>query len=163
MTRFPAILAVAALAGPALAATPRVGEPAPDFTIRMMNGKQVTLAELKGQVVLINIWATWCGPCRKELPTLDAYYALAAEHGMKAYAVTTEDSIPIYRLKPFAEKLRLPLVKGIKGPYGPIGGAVSSNYIIDRAGIVRYAKAGALDLDTLNATLIPLLNERAAN
>ena len=55
-------------------------------------------------------------------------------------------------------KLAIPAVRRVKGPYAVMGG-VPTNYVIDRAGVVRYAKAGALDLDTLNTVLIPLLNE----
>lgn len=64
-------------------------------------------------------------------------------------------------LKPLQEKLALPLIKRFRGPYGPIGDAVPSNFIIDRAGVLRYAKAAALELDDMNDILVPLLREPA--
>lgn len=139
--------------------TPTVGEMAPDFEITLMDGSKVTLAELRGQVVVLNFWATWCVPCRKELPTLDSYYAIQRNHGLKVFAITTEDSVPPTMLKALFKAMAIPAARRIKGPYGPLTG-VPTNFVIDRAGKVRYAKAGAFDLDDLNAVLVPLLNEK---
>lgn len=139
---------------------PKVGDMAPDFALSLVDGSNVTLADLHGQVVLLNFWATWCGPCKTELPLLDSYYALTKAHGLRVFAITTEDSVPLYRLKKLFAAMAIPSVKKIKGPYGPMNG-VPTNYVIDRSGRIRYAQAGAFDLDELNALLIPLLNEKA--
>jgi len=161
-----AIAAVVMLSMPAGTAeakadhTPTVGEIAPDFEITLMDGSKVTLAQLRGQVVVLNFWATWCIPCRKELPTLDSYYALQRNRGLKVFAITTEDSAPPYMLKALFKAMAIPAARKIKGPYGPLTG-VPTNFVIDRAGKVRYAKAGAFDLDDLNAVLVPLLAEKA--
>lgn len=159
-------LAGAMLAAPSIIADartmPAVGQPAPEFELTLMNGSKVSLAELKGQVVVLNFWATWCVPCRTELPTLDKYYALQRKNGLRVFAITTEGSLPAYRLKNLFNTMTIPAAKHIKGPYGPLTG-VPTNFIIDRAGKVRYAKAGAFDLDDLNALLVPLLNEPAPN
>ncbi|WEK43341.1 MAG: TlpA disulfide reductase family protein [Candidatus Sphingomonas colombiensis] len=140
---------------------PHVGEVAPDFELTLFEGQKgekIKLSELRGKVVVLNFWATWCVPCRTELPTLDAYYQVTQKYGLRVFAVTTEDSLPLYKLKPVFAKLSIPAVRRIKGPYGVMTG-VPTNYVIDRSGVVRYAKAGALDLDTLNEIIIPLLNE----
>jgi len=73
-------------------------------------------------------------------------------------AVASEDSVPEKKLRPLAARLTIPFVKRIKGPYRDLGG-VPTNYIIDRSGKLVYAKAGALDLDTLNEIIVPLLKE----
>jgi len=135
-----------------------IDAPAPDFELTLIGGEKVALADLKGQVVLLNFWATWCVPCRTELPTLDAYYSLQKKNGLRVFAVTTQDSAPLGQLKKLFAVLRMPSAKRIKGPYGPLTG-VPTNFIIDRSGTVRYAKAGALDLDALNRLLVPLLRE----
>ena len=137
---------------------PKVGETAPDFDLTLIDGTHVRLADLRGQVVVLNFWATWCGPCRAELPLLDQYYRIQGKHGLKVLAVVTEDSLPLYQLKPLFAAMAIPSARRIKGPYATLG-AVPTNYIIDRAGRVRYAQAAAFDIDDLNRLLVPLLKE----
>ncbi|MBA4047433.1 MAG: thiol:disulfide interchange protein [Sphingomonas sp.] len=144
----------------ALAKEPKVGEIAPDFELTLVDGTKVKLAELRGQVVIINFWATWCVPCRTELPTLDAFYALRKDAGLRVFAITTEDSLPLFQLKKLFAAMKIPAVKKLRGPYDDLK-AVPTNYVIDRAGRVRYAKAGAFDLADLNELIIPLLREAA--
>jgi peroxiredoxin len=139
-----------------------VGQPAPDFELTTFDGRKLTMADFKQQVLIINFWATWCGPCKRELPLLDAYYRSAKAYGLRVIAVTTEDSVPVNQLKPLAAALEVPLAKRFKGgPYGRVK-AVPTNYVIDRNGILRYAQAGALTLDGMNQVLLPLLNEHSA-
>ncbi len=152
--------AAASLASGAQAAGPVVGQLAPDFTVQTLDGRTVTLESLRGNVVVVNFWATWCGPCKRELPILDRFYELRRDVGLRVLAVTTEDSLPLARLKPLAERMTIPMVRRFKGRYGVLGG-VPTNYVIDRAGVLRYAKAAAFDLDDLNALLVPLLQEPA--
>jgi cytochrome c biogenesis protein CcmG, thiol:disulfide interchange protein DsbE len=76
------------------------------------------------------------------------------------FAITTEDSVPLSYLKPLAARLAIPLVKSIQGDYRALDG-VPTNYVIDRAGVLRYAKASAFELDDLNAILVPLLQAPA--
>jgi cytochrome c biogenesis protein CcmG/thiol:disulfide interchange protein DsbE len=149
---------VLSAAAPALAKPPVVGKPAPEFSATLLDGRRVTLADFKGQVLIVNFWATWCAPCKKELPLLDTYFKVQRRHGLSVIAVTTEDSLPLSQLKPLAAALTIPMVRSFRGPYGTPDG-YPTNYVIDRAGVVRYAAAGAFDLDTLNTLLVPLLRE----
>lgn len=144
--------------GTAQAKRPKVGEAAPDFSLTLVDGEKIDLAALRGQVIVINFWATWCGPCREELPLLDAYYRAQKRFGLRVFAVTTEDSAPLRRLHALFDALDIDSVKHLKGPYHALTG-VPTNYVIDRRGIVRYARAGAFTLDSLNAILVPLLKE----
>ncbi|MCU6452523.1 TlpA family protein disulfide reductase [Sphingomonas sp. A2-49] len=152
-----ALLTVTAASTPPTASI--VGKPAPDFEITLIDGSKVRLADLRGQVIVLNFWATWCVPCRAELPLLDGYYRATQRHGLRVFAVATEDSLPAFRMKPLFAALSITPARRIRGRYPLIGNAVPTNYIIDRAGTVRFAKAAALDLDDLNANIIPLLRE----
>jgi len=140
------------------AAPPKVGDVAPDFQLTMIDGTKITLEELRGQVVVLNFWATWCGPCKRELPLLDKYYEIQRSHGLRVFTIATEDSLPLYQLKKLFAVMKIPSAKRIKGNY-PVLQGVPTNYVIDRSGHVRYAKAAAFDLDDLNRELVPLLNE----
>lgn len=165
MTILRGIMACAVLmatsAAPATAAVVKVGERAPDFELTLMDGTKVRSTDLRGRVVILNFWATWCGPCKAELPLLDNYYRLRKDNGLRVFAVATEDSIPAYRLKPLFTAMAIPSARRVKGPFAVMG-ALPTNYIIDRAGIVRYAKPGAFDLDDLNGLLVPMLREPAS-
>ncbi|WP_010163494.1 TlpA family protein disulfide reductase [Sphingomonas sp. PAMC 26617] len=153
-----AALACAAL-GLIGAKAPKVGDDAPPFVLTLVDGSKVSSDQLRGQVIVLNFWATWCGPCKAELPLLDAYYDLQKSHGLKVYAIATEDSVPISQMKKLFAQLHISPARAVKGPYQTLG-AVPTNYIIDRAGRVRYAKASAFGLDELNSELVPLLKER---
>jgi cytochrome c biogenesis protein CcmG, thiol:disulfide interchange protein DsbE len=154
-----AVLAIAVSAvSHAHAKNPQVGDIAPPFSMTTLEGEEISLESMKGKVVLLNFWATWCAPCREELPMMDGYYRIRKDAGLRVVAVTTENSVPTYKLKPLAAVLAIPMARKFKGKY-KIMGAVPTSYIIDRQGIVRYAKAGAFTLDAMNRILIPLLEE----
>ena len=148
------------LVGSAAQASPVVGKPAPDFRVTTFDGQHLTLKDFKGQVLVLNFWATWCGPCKRELPLLDTYYKVQKKVGLRVLAVTTEDSLPVSDLRPLSKALVIPMVREMRGGYAPLEG-VPTNYVIDREGVVRYAKAAAFDLDDLNDILVPLLREPA--
>ena len=138
----------------------KIGEPSPPFELTLIDGTKVRSADLHGQVVVLNFWATWCGPCKAELPLLDTYYRIRKDNGLRVFAVATEDSLPASKLKPLFAAMAIPSARRIKGQFAVMG-ALPTNYIIDRAGVVRYAKAGAFDLNELNILLVPLLREPA--
>lgn len=150
-------LALWLLAGSASAA-PRVGQPAPDFTVTTFGGQTVKLADLKGDVIVLNFWATWCGPCLKELPLLEALFKSYNKYDFQVLAVATEDSVPQSKLRPLATQLTIPLVKHLSGPYRQLEG-VPTNYVIDRSGKLVYAKAGAFNVEAFNTLIVPLLKE----
>jgi len=85
-----AVRAIAALVVslPVLAASS--SSPAPDFTLAARGGKSVSLAQYKGQVVMINFWATWCGPCREEMPLLESIYKKYNKVGFTLLGVNVE-------------------------------------------------------------------------
>jgi thiol-disulfide isomerase/thioredoxin len=137
-----------------------VGKPAPKFTLTTFAKEKVTLDTIRGNVVVINHWATWCVPCRAEMPMLDAFQRKYRDDGLRIYAVTTEDSVPPYQLKKLSGLLSFPLSNKLRSStLVPIGGAVPTSYVIDRKGVVRYAKAGAFDAQSFAELILPLLAE----
>jgi peroxiredoxin len=154
-----ALLLIGASAAPAVAA-PKVGDLAPDTQLTLVDGSHVRLSDLRGQVVVLNFWATWCVPCRQELPMLDAYYRRRHDAGLRVFAITTEGSLPLYQLRRLFAAMAIPSVRSVHGPFRMMEG-LPTNFVIDRAGRVRYAASGAFDVQSLNAVVIPLLNEPA--
>ena len=87
-TRFAAILVALVLVLPALAGSS--GSPAPQFTLASRGGKAVSLAQYHGQVVMLNFWASWCGPCRQEMPLLESIYKKYNKLGFTLLGVNVE-------------------------------------------------------------------------
>ena len=154
------ILALAlVLLAPSAALAGLVGKPAPKFTLVDYEGHEVTQADLKGKVVILNYWATWCAPCRNEMPAMDTYLRRHKDAPLAIYAITVDNNVPYYRLKFLDDSLAFSLMQRLKGRgYGVLDG-VPTSYVIDKAGIVRHAKAGAFDMQRLEALVTPLLNE----
>ena len=138
---------------------PKIGMAAPEFTLTTFAKRKVRLSELRGKVVVVNYWATWCAPCKAEMPMMHDYFRANQGRGLEMFGVTTEDSVPPFYLKKLSAALSYPLSAKINGGYGAIGNAVPSTYVIDRKGVVRVAKAGVFTAATFKATLDPLLAE----
>ena len=79
------------LAATSLASSSLVGQPAPDFVLKNASGDNLRLSEFRGDVVMINFWATWCGPCRQEMPLLDELYSTYQRVGFNLLGVNIDD------------------------------------------------------------------------
>ena len=86
-----ASLALSVLAASSLAASGLAGQPAPDFALKSSTGENLRLSEYRGDVVMINFWATWCGPCRQEMPLLDELYSRYQRVGFNLLGVNIDD------------------------------------------------------------------------
>lgn len=150
-------------ARPALAGgTPKVGQPAPDFRVTTFDLQTYSRDDLRGQVVLLNYWATWCAPCRAEMLVMDTYLRRRRVKDLRIFAVTVESAVPDRKLKELSDVLAFPLAKRLKGSaYGAIRGAVPTSFVIDRAGVIRHAQAGAFSEQAFDALITPLLAEPA--
>lgn len=161
MARAIAAIGLALTAATALYAHVRPGQKAPSFTITSFDKTRIRSEDLRGQVVIVTYWATWCAPCKTELPGLDAYYRAHAREGLRVFGVATEQSVSERQLAPLAAALAFPLVHGLSGAGLGVMGGLPTNYVIDRAGVVRYADVGAINARTLDEVVEPLLAEPA--
>ena len=115
------------------------GVPAPDFTFPGLDGKKVSLADHKGKVVLLNIWATWCAPCVAEMPSMEKLYQELKDEGFEILAVSVDES-GAGAVNPFMEKHKLgfPVLldtkADIKNLYHATG--IPESFIIDENGII---------------------------
>lgn len=94
-----------AVPGARAAVVPVVGAPAPDFTLAGTDGVLYTLSELRGQTVILNFWATWCAPCRVEMPMLEARYALGHDDGLIVLGINFDE--PASEVRRFAQDLAI--------------------------------------------------------
>jgi thiol-disulfide isomerase/thioredoxin len=138
-----------------------IGKPARDFKLTTLDGQTVRLADLKGKVVVVNRWATWCTPCKAEMVAFENYMRTHPSNDLKIYAVTVELSVPASKLKPLQGVLSYPIATGISGWGYKVMDGVPTSYVIDRAGVLRYAKAGAFDLDSFSSLVGPMLADTA--
>ena len=124
----------------------KLSEPAPDFQLRDLNGRLVTLSELRGKVVLLNFWATWCGPCRVEMPAMEQLYWMFSRKDFEILAVSI-DAQGVAVTRPFQQEYRLtfPILHGADYRVGLMYGAwsIPMTFLVDRQGVVRHQIFGA--------------------
>lgn len=142
---FPVLLLAALMAMPALASRGALdGQQAPDFALKSLSGENLRLSEYRGEVVMINFWATWCGPCRQEMPLLDELYDRYERVGFRLLGVNIDDDPR--RAMSMAEELGIsfPVLfddrKEVSELYRV--DAMPVTVIVDREGIVRYTHYG---------------------
>jgi len=135
--------------------------PAPDIQLNDMEGRHVSLSDYRGKVILVNNWATWCPPCRAEMPILEAYFRDRRHQDFILVAIDAGDppgvvsdfvdnygmSFPVW-LDPTSAALN-----GFRNNYLP------SSYLIDRDGIVIMAWSGAVSRASFEENITPLLKE----
>ncbi len=126
----------------------KLGEPAPNFRLRDLNGHSVALSDLRGKVVLLNFWATWCGPCRVEMPAMEELYRTFSRNDFEILAVST-DAQGASVTRPFQQEnhLTFPILHDADYRVGLTYGARSlpMTFMVDRQGIVRHQIFGARD------------------
>jgi thiol-disulfide isomerase/thioredoxin len=122
--------------------------PAPDFTLPTLSGAPIRFSDLRGKVVLLNFWVTWCGSCRAEMPTLDALYRQYKDRGLEVLAVNL-DTAPIAKIQSFVGKAGVSLRVGLDPSSSTARNyrvlVLPTTYLIDRAGKVVVREVGGRD------------------
>ena len=154
-----AVLALLAYGVLAKGQEPLSGGPAPDFTLHLFNGGQLSLSELRGQVVVVNVWASWCPPCRDEAPVLELAWRRYRDRGVTFVGVDYMDTEPAALA--FIEEFR------VTYPNGPdLGGRIAEAYrlqgvpetfFVTRQGEIAEVFVGPLSEARLTAILERLL------
>jgi cytochrome c biogenesis protein CcmG/thiol:disulfide interchange protein DsbE len=134
-----------------------------NFTVQDMNGKPFNLASQKGKVIVLDFWATWCPPCKVEIPWFVEFQTKYGSQGFTVVGVSVDD--PMASLKPFADKFKMnyPVLAGVdrddmKGPkgYGPMWG-LPKTFVIGRDGKICKTHVGFSQKETLEKQIKSLL------
>jgi cytochrome c biogenesis protein CcmG/thiol:disulfide interchange protein DsbE len=162
----PALLLSLTLADNAIARTNvQEGETALDFSLPDIrpDAPQISLSSLRGQVVYVDFWASWCLPCLRSLPEINALYEKYRDQGFEVIAITIDN--PVQDAEEFLEDLDVPLGylvavdadSDVMYDYGVVG--MPTSFLIDRDGVVRKVHEGYRDgdIEKLEAALLPLL------
>src|SRR5262249_26242414 len=144
-----------------LAPDTRMSQPAPQVELSSLDGRSLNLSRFNGRVVLLNFWATWCGPCRTEIPELNLLQRDLESRGLTVVGVSWDDSAE--DVSKFQREIRqeYTVLLGGENVQNKFGGirSLPTTYIIDRNGLVRQTIIGARDRTPFEEVLKPLLNE----
>jgi peroxiredoxin len=133
-----------------------------NFTLKDSDDKKVKLADFKGKVIVLNFWATWCVPCKTEIPEFVQLQKQFEPQGVQFIGVSVDD--PVAKLRPYIAEhsMNYPVLQGksnegVLDAYGPLG-AVPTTYLIKRDGNVCKRHSGAVTKDVLERELKSLVN-----
>ncbi len=132
-----------------------------DFTMKDMNGADVRMSDYKGKVVLLNFWATWCGPCKVEIPDLVSLYTEHKASGLEILGVLAMDEPSGDDLRAFADayKMNYPVFRAnedFEDAHGPLWG-LPTTFIIDRSGSICAKHMGPVTRETVEREIKALL------
>ena len=134
---------------------------APELSLQNINGETESLADYRDKIVLVNNWATWCPPCKAEMPTLVAYHNEHTADGFSIIAI--EAGEPVDLVSQFAQSFGMnfpvwldPNSESLQA-FG--NGSLPNSYVIDRTGTIRYAWTGEISMTMLEKYVTPLIEE----
>lgn len=143
-----------------------VGQTAPALTVEELNGQPFDLAGERGKVTIVNFWATWCEPCRKEIPALEAIYRRYHDQGLEVIGMSADRPHDRASVKEMAQSMGYPAAMLEDAQDNGFGSPTELpvTFVIDRNGVVRgrfTPDQGALTEESLGNALVPLLQEKA--
>ncbi|MBI5464638.1 MAG: TlpA family protein disulfide reductase [Ignavibacteriales bacterium] len=144
-----------------VATTAAAQRKAPLFSLKTADGKVVELAKLKGKVVVVNFWATWCGPCRAEIPAFLEVYQQYKEKGLEIVGISVDDD-GWGAVKPFVAKYKItyPIVvdnNKVARSFGDLS-AIPTTFVIDKQGMIVERHVGSMNKRDFEDLIKPHLN-----
>ena len=120
-------------------AQPKIGTLSPEITLKDVNGKEISLSSLKGKVVLIDFWASWCGPCRKSMKHLSAIYPALKTKGFEIYGISIDENTDDWKKAVAADKISWLQVNENGGWNAPVANLwkidqIPTSYLLDKQG-----------------------------
>jgi peroxiredoxin len=136
--------------------------PAPNFTLKDLDGRDVRLTDFRGQVVMVNFWATWCPPCRAEIPDFIELQSQLGSKGLQIIGISLDDG-GAAKVAPFASQNRINYTMLVNGngaasAYGGIEG-IPTTFLLDRQGRVVERRAGVAPREHWQQVIVSLLDE----
>jgi peroxiredoxin len=142
---------------------PLVGSPAPEIVLKDLQGRDVKLSDLRGKVVLVNFWATWCKPCKEEMPAMQASYDKLRDKGFVVLAVNElEDTARVaehIRTHGHTFEVVMDHNNEVANMYGVVG--LPASFLIDPQGIVRERISGSLLTESHIEEMVKKYGEKA--
>jgi thiol-disulfide isomerase/thioredoxin len=147
-----------------LTPSPRVGFAAPDFSLDLLGGGHVTLSDLRGKVVIVNLWASWCPPCRAEMPALQRVYEANGARGLEILAVNTtfqdSEAGAAQFVREYGLTFPVPLDRTGEVSRSYLLRALPTTFFIDRGGVIRQVVIGGpMSETTIQTAVEDLLRE----
>ena len=130
--------------GEALAEGPRVGRPAPAFSLQSLQGRTIRLSSLRGKVVFLDFWASWCVPCRAEFPVLQRLQERYAERGLRVIGISVDQEAT--NARGFVQRTGARFLvlhdrdRDVAERYAP--SSMPTSFVIDREGVLRHVNRG---------------------
>ena len=145
--------------------SPREGFFAPDFKLDALQGEPIHLSDLRGKIVVVNFWTTWCPPCREETPALEAAYASYKDRGLVMLGVNLTDQDSLKDVESFVQEFRLtyPILLDRDGAVGLLYqlNGLPTTFFINREGIIRTVVIGGPMSETFIRSKIEALLKEA--
>lgn len=164
--RIPGAKVTPATASQAAAPAADLGQTMPPYTTTFLDGKKFDIAAERGNVVFLNLWATWCGPCRYEIPELESMHQKYASRGLKLVGVSLDDT-GVDGVKQFVSQhsMTYPVAYDPEGKVAAIfqSSVLPTSVIIDRSGHIVWKKFGTVSMDdpALTAALTKALDTKS--
>ena len=144
---------------------PLVGAPAPEVVLTNLQGQEVKLSDLRGKIVLLNFWATWCKPCKEEMPAMQACYDKLRDQGFVVLAINELEDTELVAEHVRTHNHTFPVLMDhdnrIANRYGVVG--LPASFLVDREGIVRERIVGSLLTEQRITEMVQRYRTRSAS